>query len=176
VSGAEQQDDKKWAYGVRVIPDILDRAKWRNTLTYRLHPRVTAGVEFNPLAKDVRPLVNLLIVPETARRPALIFGTSSDRIGTPEGQSFYLTASKNLKRETTLPIAPYVGVTYGTYDDRFRAIGGLNINFTERLSSLIIFDGVKVHPTLTYTIGARHVLSFLLAEGKKAGVSYSISF
>jgi hypothetical protein len=47
-----------------------------------------------------------LAIPETDRRPALILGTSSDRIGTPDGQSFYATFSKNLKRETELPIAP----------------------------------------------------------------------
>ena len=175
MSGAEQHDDKKWAYGVRVIPNILDRAKWRNTLTYRLLPRLTVGVEFNPLAKDVRPLVNWLMVSETEKRPALILGTSSDRIGTPSGQSFYLTASKNLERETRIPIAPYVGVTYGTYEDRFRPIGGLNISFTEHWSSLVIFDGVKVSPTLTYSHGG-HIFSFLLAQGKKPGVSYSISF
>ena len=175
MSGAEQHDDKKWTYGIRIIPDILDRAKWRNTLTYRLLPRLTVGVEFNPLAKDVRPLVNWLMVSETEKRPALIVGTSSDRIGTPSGQSFYLTASKNLQRETKLPIAPYVGITYGTYEDRFRAIGGLNINFTDRWSGLVIFDGVKVSPTLSYAYD-RHVFSFVLAQGKKPGVSYSISF
>jgi hypothetical protein len=175
VRGSEHSDDNKWTYGARVIPNILDRAKWRNTLTYRLHPRLTAGVEFNPLAKDVRPLVNWLMVTETGKRPALILGTSSDRIGTPSGQSFYLTVSKSLERETRIPIAPYVGVTYGTYEDRFRAIGGLNIHFTDRWSSLVIFDGVKVSPTLSYAYN-RHVFAFVLAQGKKPGVSYSISF
>lgn len=176
MSGAGQHDGRRWTYGVRVIPDILDRAKWRNTLTYRLHSRLTVGVEVNPLAKDVSPLVNWLVVTEGESRPAVMLGTSSDRIGTPEGQSFYVTVSKSLKRETGLPVAPYAGLAYGTYEDRLLAIGGLNINFTERLSSLVIFDGVKVHPTLSYALGSRHVLSFLLAEGKKAGVSYSISF
>lgn len=175
MSGAEQHDDRKWTYGVRVIPDIIDRAKWRNTLTYRLHPRLTVGVELNLLAKDVRPLVNWLVVSETEKRPAVIVGTSSDRIGTPEGQSFYLTASKSLSEETGLPIAPYAGVAYSTYEDRFRAIGGLNINFTDHWSSLVIFDGVKVSPTLSYAHG-RHVFSFVLALGKKPGLSYSISF
>lgn len=175
MSGTEQADVNKWTYGVRYIPDLIERARWRNTLTYRLHPRLTVGVEYNPLAKDVNPLVNWLAVTETDKRPAIIFGTSSDRIGTPSGTSFYVTASKNLKRETKLPIAPYVGVAYGTYEDELLTIGGLNVNFTDRFSSLVIFDGVKVHPTLSYAHG-RHVFSFVLAMGKKPGVSYSISF
>jgi hypothetical protein len=75
-----------------------------------------------------------------------------------------------------LPIAPYGGVAYSSYEDRFLAIGGMNINWRQNLSSVVIFDGVKVHPTLTYRLGRRHVFTFLLAQGKNPGGSYSISF
>ena len=168
-------NDFKWTYGVRVIANQIDRAKWRNTLTYRFHPRFTAGIEYNPLAKKVSPLANLVAITETHARPALILGTSSDRIGTPSGQSFYATLSKNLKHHTGLPVAPYVGVAYGTFDDRTRAIGGLNINFSERWSSTILFDGVRVHPLLNYTY-KRHQFGFILERGRNPGGSYSISF
>jgi len=160
---------------VRVIANQIDRAKWRNTLTYRFHPRVSGGVEYNPLAGKVSPLANVLALAETRHRPALILGTSSDRIGTPSGQSFYATFSKNLRRETKLPIAPYAGVAYGTYEDRWRAIGGLNIGFTESLTALVIFDGVHVHPLLNYS-HKRHTFSFILVRGRDPGASYSISF
>ena len=165
----------KWTFGVRVISNQIDRAKWRNTLTYRFHPRLTAGIEYNPLAKKVSPIANLVAITETHTRPALILGTSSDRIGTPSGQSFYATLSKNLKHHTGLPVAPYVGVAYGTFEDGARAIGGLNITFGERWSSTILFDGVRVHPLLNYTHG-RHQFGFLLERGRYAGGSYSISF
>ena len=174
MSGAGQID-YKWTYGVRVIANQIDRAKWRNTLTYRIHPRLTAGIEYNPLAKKVSPLANVVALTETHRRPALIFGTSSDRIGTPSGQSFYATLSKSLKHHTGLPIAPYVGVAYGTYEHRTRAIGGLNITFNDRWSSTILFDGVRVHPLLNYTSG-RHQFGVILERGRNPGVSYSISF
>jgi len=174
VSGAGV-NDFKWTYGVRVIANQIDRAKWRNTLTYRFHPRFTAGIEYNPLAKKVSPLANLVAITETHARPALILGTSSDRIGTPSGQSYYATLSKNLKHHTGLPVAPYVGVAYGTFDDRTRAIGGLNINFSERWSSTILFDGVRVHPLLNYTY-KRHQFGFILERGRNPGGSYSISF
>jgi len=174
VSGAGV-NDFKWTYSVRVIANQIDRAKWRNTLTYRFHPRFTAGIEYNPLAKKISPLANLVVITETHARPALILGTSSDRIGTPSGQSFYATLSKNLKHHTGLPVAPYVGVAYGTFDDRTRAIGGLNINFSERWSSTILFDGVRVHPLLNYTY-KRHQFGFILERGRNPGGSYSISF
>ena len=165
----------KWTYGVRVIANQIDRATWRNTLTYRIHPRLTAGIEYNPLAKKVSPLANFVALTETHQRAALIFGTSSDRIGTPSGQSFYATLSKSLKHHTGLPIAPYVGVAYGTYEDRARVIGGLNITFNERWSSTMLFDGVRVHPLLNYTSG-RHQFGLILERGRNPGVSYSISF
>jgi hypothetical protein len=174
VSGAAV-NDFKWTYGVRVIANQIDRATWRNTLTYRLHPRLTAGIEYNPLAEKVSPIANLVAITETHARPALILGTSSDRIGTPSGQSYYATLSKNLKHHTGLPLAPYVGVAYGTFDDRARAIGGLNISFGDRWSSTILFDGVRVHPLLNYTHG-RHQFGFILERGRNPGGSYSISF
>jgi hypothetical protein len=175
VSGTGLEDNQKWTYGVRVIANQIDRAKWRNTLTYRFHPRLTAGVEYNPLAGKVSPIANLVVMTETHLRPALILGTSSDRIGTPYGQSYYATFSKNIKHWTGLPLAPYVGAAYGTYEDRLRVIGGLNITFKERWSSTILFDGVRVHPLINYTY-KRHQFGVIMERGRNPGVSYSISF
>lgn len=175
MSGTETTDANKWTYGVRVISNQIDRARWRNTLTYRFHPRATAGIEYNPLAGKVSPLFNVVAVTEQRRRPALIVGTSSDRIGTPHGQSFYATFSKNLRRETKLPVAPYVGVAYGTFEDRARIIGGLNLSFNERWSSTILFDGVRVHPLANYTRG-RHQFGVIFERGRNPGASYSVSF
>ena len=136
---------------------------------------MSAGIEYNPRADKVSPLANYLVVPETLNRPALLVGTSSDRIGTPSGQSFYATLSKNLRRETRLPIAPYGGVAYGTYQDRARAIGGLSIGFNEKLTGQAIFDGVHVHGLLSFS-QKRHVFSLIMVRGRDPGVSYSIVF
>jgi hypothetical protein len=175
VSGAEEETNQRWTLGVRVIANQIDRARWRNTLTYRFHPRFTAGVEYNPLAGKVSPIANFVALTETHERPAVILGTSSDRIGTPSGQSYYATVSKNLQHSTGLPIAPYGGLAYGTYEDRFRAIGGLNIYYKERWSSTVLFDGVRAHPLINYTHG-RHVFSFIMERGRHPGASYSVSF
>jgi hypothetical protein len=175
VSGAGEATEQRWTFGVRAIQGQIDRATLRSTLTCRVAPRFSLGLEYNPLVDSVSPLANWLAVTETDRRPALIFGTSSDRIGTPEGQSFYGTASKSLRRETRLPIAPYVGVAFGTFEDEWRPIGGLNIGFTEELTALLIHDGVNFHPTFSRSRG-RHVVTLLLVDGYHPGISYSISF
>ena len=165
----------KWTYGARFIPNAIDRAKWRNTLTYQVTPRFSVGIEYNPLAGKVSPLANFVAVTETSKRPSLILGTSSDRIGTPSGQSFYATVSKSLERETGLPFAPYIGVAYGTFENRLRVIGGLNVYFRESWSSTVLFDGVRVHPTVNYTRG-RHQFGLILERGRNPGFSYSVSF
>lgn len=177
MSGAAQDphESGRWTFGVRVIANQIPRARWRNTLTYRFHPRLTAGVEYNPLAGKVSPIANLLALTETERRPALILGTSSDRIGTPSGQSFYATFSKSLKRETGLPIAPYAGLAYGTHESRLRPVGGLNIDLGKGFTSTVVFDGVRVHPLLNYA-RSRHVFSLIMERGRNPGASYSISF
>jgi hypothetical protein len=158
-----------------VIANQIPRASLRTTLTYRLTPSLSAGIEYNPRAGKASPLANWVPLGETARRPALILGTSSDRIGTPSGQSFYATFSKNLRRETRLPIAPYAGAVYGTYEDRLRPIGGLSVGFHEKVSALVVFDGVHVHPLLNFS-HSRHAFSLILVRGRDPGVSYSISF
>jgi hypothetical protein len=148
----------------------------RATLIYRLHPRFHIGVEYNPKVGEVHPLITIIPVTETKNRPAVIFGISSDRIGTPRGTSVYLTASKDLEHWTGLPIAPYGGIVYSSYDKKFRPIGGLSIRILPRLTSLIQFDGVKVHPSVTYSFNDTHAFTFLMIRGKEPGMTYTFSF
>ena len=175
MSGAGNQSDDRWTWGLRLLSNQIPRAAVRTTLTYRFHPRLSAGIEYNPRADEVAPLVNFLLLTETSKRPAVMLGTSTDRIGTPSGQSFYATFSKNLRERTGMPIAPYVGVAYGTYDDRARPIGGLTIFLGKGFSLLTTYNGVQVHPLLNYSHG-RHTLSLVMVKGRQPGVSYSVTF
>lgn len=145
------------------------------TLTRNIFENLSAGVEWNPYAEQVSPLANWRMVSETDTGPAVMIGTSSDRIGTPSGQSFYVTVSKDVSAWLGAPIAPYVGVAYGTYEDRARVIGGVNVRVTGAVSSLILFDGVKVHPTVSWSRD-HHTISFVLAHATDPGISYSVGF
>ncbi|MFN6203517.1 MAG: hypothetical protein ACK496_13690 [Acidobacteriota bacterium] len=179
MSGAANADKEKWTFGLRLIPGAIPRASLRTTLTYRVHPRLTAGIEVNPRADStggrISPLLNWLALPETKSRPAVIIGTSSDRIGTPTGQSFYATLSKNIERESGLPLAPYLGLAYSTFERRWLPLAGLNVRLSTSVSATVSFDGVRVHPLLNYRRG-RHVFSFILAFANTPGASYSITF
>lgn len=175
MSGAGYDIEHRWTLGVRLLTNQIPRAAVRTTLTFRFHPRVQLGIEYNPRAGEFKPLANILLLTETGRRPAIMIGTSTDRIGTPHGQSFYATFSKNLRRETGLPIAPYGGASFGTFDDRLRPIGGLNITLPKGFSILATYNGVNVHPLLIYTHG-RHALSLIMVKGRDPGMSYSVTF
>jgi hypothetical protein len=175
VSGAGHDITHRWTFGLRLLTNQIPRASVRTTLTYRFHERVQAGVEYNPRADEVGVIANVLLLRETEKRPALMIGTSTDRIGTPSGQSFYATLSKNLRRETGLPIAPYVGVAFGTFDDRLRPVAGLNITLSRRFSLLGTINGVNVHGLLNFTHG-QHTMSLVMVKGRDPGMSYSFSF
>jgi hypothetical protein len=175
VSGTGNESEYKWTLGVRLLANQIPRAAVRTTLTYQLHSRLQVGVEYNPRAGEFAPLANLVVLTETQRRPALMVGTSTDRIGTPLGQAFFATVSKNLKQATGLPIAPYVGASFGTYDHRLRPIGGLTVFLDRHFSVITTFNGVQVHPLLNFTHG-RHALSLIMVKGRHPGMSYSIRF
>jgi len=151
----------------------------RTTLTYRFLPRFTAGIEYNPLADDVGPIANWLAVTETENRPAVMLGTSSDRIGTPHGRAFYATASKDLEDSTGLPIAPYAGVSYGTFDDEAVGIGGLVIRWQERWFSTHMWDGHNLHHLLETTLDHGQTVGLIVVhlDGEyDVGVSYTLGF
>lgn len=175
MSGTASTDLYRWTISLRAIANQIDRAALRTTLTYKVHPRLSLGLEYNPLASKISPLANWLVFPEKNHRPALIAGTSSDRIGTPSGQSFYATLSKSLQPETGLPIAPYAGIAFGTYKDEFRPIAGVNVEFPRDFSAQFLFDGVHGHPMLTYTL-RQHIITLILVRGHDPGISYSFSF
>ncbi len=53
---------------MRAIANQIPRASLRTTLTYKLLPNFSAGMEYNPRAGKASPLANWLAVSETARR------------------------------------------------------------------------------------------------------------
>ncbi len=154
-----------------MIPGQIPRAQFRNTLMYRVNADLQVGVEYNPLAPDVGPLLNWRVVREGDDRPAVIVGTSSDRIGTPSGRAYYLTVSKSLGEGVGL----YVGASYSGFEKKLLIPAGVSLQFDEQWSSLLVYDGVNFHPMVTHTWD-RYGLTLLLANLKYPGISISLGF
>src|SRR5688500_2894576 len=108
----------KWEVSHRYLTGQIDRATHRTIVMHQLRPSLKLGIEWNPGVDEVGFVANWRVVSESQRRPAVILGTSSDRIGTAEGQSYYVTVSKSLHDQTGLPVAPYAGISYSTFENR----------------------------------------------------------
>jgi hypothetical protein len=123
----------------------------------------------------VGALANAVAVTETRSRPAVILGTSSDRIGTPSGRAYFVTVSKDLEANTGWPIAPYVGAAYGTFEEELRAIGGLRVRLPRDFTLGSIWDGKDLHPSLEWRRGP-HNFTLLWVATAQAGFAYSVAF
>ncbi|HYK02166.1 MAG TPA: hypothetical protein VE974_10450 [Thermoanaerobaculia bacterium] len=149
---------------------MIDRATHRTVVMHRFTRDLKAGVEWNVRANEVGLVANWRALAETERRPALMFGTSSDRIGTPSGQSYYATVSKSFSR-----VAPYAGVSWSGYEERLLVPFGVNVALAEGWSAMLINDGVHTHLSTTY--GLRNVsLTLLAVERKHVGVTVGMTF
>jgi hypothetical protein len=134
-----------------------------------------AGIEINERAGEIGFVGNWRAVAETRRRPALIVGTSSDRIGTPRGQSYYATVSKSLHHDIRLPVAPYAGISWSTYEDRLIYPFGVNVQLTPRWSAMVLNDGVHSHVS-TSVAWRKFSLTLLAVERKDFGFTLGAAF
>ncbi|MCH9651955.1 MAG: hypothetical protein K0U98_27245 [Deltaproteobacteria bacterium] len=151
----------------------MDRPRWRSTFYYRLHQRFQVGVEYNPAASEFSPLGTLFLLTETEQRPALFLGTSSDRIGSPEGtQSTYLTASKHHPR---WPISAYISINYSEWDGGVNIPFGIEVELPKGFSVRPMYDGQRTH--LTFNYGGQHIgASLLWVWLERVGVAVSWRF
>jgi len=127
----------------------------------------------------VRPIANWRAIDETENRPALIFGTSSDRIGTSTGSAFTAVFAKDVEGWTGLPVSPYAGLYYGTEEDEFDGVGGLMIRYGEDWSSYHMWDGRNFHNMVERWFESGHTLGLLLVEQDghySLGLSWSVNF
>lgn len=157
---------------------MIDRATHRTVLMYRITRDVKAGLEWNAKADELGLVANWRALGETETRPAVIFGTSSDRIGTPSGQAYYATISKSISSflaQYDVGLAPYAGLSWSGYEERFVVPFGLNVALPKGWSAMLIHDGVHTHLSATY---ARRNLSLTLlaVERQHVGVTIGTTF
>ena len=140
---------------------------------YRVDPRLQVGIEANPAANELGLLFNWIALAESDDQPHVSFGTSSDRIFTPEGfQAYYMTVAKSI-RGTNL--APYVGVSYSEFEERLLFPAGLNVALLPEWDLLGMYDGRNTHALLTYKTESVNY-SLMLIKMKHVGFSVGVGF
>lgn len=114
---------------------------------------------------------NLILQTETENRPHISLGTSSDRIGTPEGpKSYYATFAKALPG-----VAPYVSINYSEFEDGFNFPFGASFALNSTFDLLAMNDGRKSHLLLTYKQPSYN-LSLMWIWLRRPGISVSFGF
>jgi len=130
-------------------------------------------VEVNPAAGEVGPIATAFVLTEGERRPALFVGTSSDRIGSPEGeQAYYATASKSLGG---LPVSVYGTVNYSEWDDGFNLPFGAYVEIAPGLTVQPMYDGQRTHALASYA-RERFSITVIYAWLERAGIAASVGF
>src|SRR5688572_8343050 len=139
----------------------------------RVHPRVQIGLEYNPGEDEINPIGNVILNLESETEPHLSFGTSSDRIGTPEGvQCYYLTFAKGFPRQK---LGAYVSFNYSEFEEGINLPFGVSYHLRPDLSAMYMNDGRKSHGLLTYS-QADWSVSLMWVWFKHPGISMSWGF
>ena len=142
-------------------------------MNYRVIPTLQLGVEYNLVAGEVGPLATWFLLTEGERRPAVFIGTSSDRIGSPEGaQAYYLTGAKYLP---PLRTSPYVSVNYSEWDEGWNLPFGANVELGRGFSMQPMYDGHRTHLLGSFST-ARFSATLVWAWLERAGVAVSVGF
>lgn len=145
-----------------------ERARWRFTLSYRVIDRAQVGVEYNPVVSEVVPIATVFVLTETEKLPAMFLGTSSDRIGSPEGTHYYYaTAAKFF---SPLRTSAYATVAYSEWDDEFKVPFGAELVIWRGLSVRQMYDGERSHLLLNW-FGDRYGVSLMAIWMDTFGIS-----
>lgn len=165
---------RKFSFSGRYVDTTVDRPRWRFTGDYLFHPRVNAGLELNPAVSEVTIRGNIRVVDETRLSPNMSLGTSSDRIGSPEGtQCYYVTFAKTIHK---LPVSPYVSVNYSEWEDGLTFPFGATFRLSKNFSTLLMNDGLKPHAMLNFDSGQGWGVSALWIWFERAGAAFSVGF
>lgn len=158
---------------MRWVDTNAARPRWRFNVAYRVLPRLSLGLEYNPAVGEINPTMNWIAHVETHKVPLVSFGTSSDRIFTPrDNRAYFLTFAKSVPG---LPIAPYISINYSEYENGFNIPFGVNVSLSEEWDLLPMNDGRKTHLLLTRKF-ERSNLTFMLIDLKRPKIGFSLGF
>jgi hypothetical protein len=153
-----------------------ERPRWRTTLDYRITPRLQAGLEYNAVIGEIGVRGNWFLQTETDARPGIIAGTSSDRIGTPHGQAYFVTFSKvAVTGERGLGVAPYASVNYSEFDRGLNFPFGAAVALGPQWTLTPMYDGRRAHTTLTWS-GQQDSVTLIWAFNRRFGLSVGRNF
>lgn len=142
------------------------------TLDYRVTPRVTAGIEWNPATGEVQPRGAWFITPERGELPSVVLGAAADRLSTPEGHAAFLTFAKRIP-ETG--ITGFASVKYSTIGRMVGYPFGANLELDDSLVLQVVNDTEYTHAILS-KMRNDVAVSLHLARMKHPGIQLNFRF
>jgi hypothetical protein len=150
-----------------------ERPRWRFNAAYGVTDRLLIGLEFNPVVEEFVPTLNYTLQFEDETHPLVNFGTSSDRIFSPEGtRAYFLTVGKKVHGTS---LAPYLSLSWSEWEDQFLIPFGVNAPLAPAWDLMVQNDGRNTHWLLTYKQSNGN-LSLLLVKGRYWGTSWGVKF
>lgn len=184
----------RWNIAYRYINIDKDiSARHRLTVDYAVNPRLSLGLERSgsdssllPVRTDggwnwlrtsdgdapVLPRGSWFITPEGPNYPSLVLGFTSDRLSTPKGQAFFLTAAKWIPGTV---FTAFVSVKTNSYNGRTVMPFGVNTRLSPEWTLQTINDGDYTHVLLSHVFdwGSGSVI---LARSRYLGFGVSFGF
>lgn len=134
-----------------------------------MHDRLQVGLEFNAQVSELSPLATLFLVHESEKRPGLFLGTSSDRIGSPEGrQAYYATAVKSVP---AVRLSANATLNYSEWDEAFNVPFGASVDLGRGFAVRYMYDAVRSHALLDRSLNDRWGMSLMAIWLERFGVA-----
>lgn len=129
------------------------------------------GLEYNPVVGEVLPTLNYTV--PIGHGKIVTFGTSSDRIFSPDGtRSYFGTYGWSIEGTR---IAPYVSLNYSEWERGWTVPFGVNVGLSPEWDAMVQNDGRNTHWLVNYKQSNWNA-SLLLVKGRSFGVSYGYRF
>jgi|GEM_PF-875055 len=181
-STTSHRRDARFELDLRLIEGIdSDRSRASVVATYAWDERLTLGFEAAPEDDSFSPLVVYRVFDETRERPALTVGTTTDRIGTPSGRSYWATVGRSFAEAVDFPVSVYAGAAWGEFEDELHAVGGVRIDWDRGISTTSAWNGQGLDHSLDLEFDSGWRVSLLAVDDDiddetRFGVSVGRSF
>ncbi|HRI45084.1 MAG TPA: hypothetical protein PLL78_03195 [Fimbriimonadaceae bacterium] len=142
-------------------------------LWYSVTPSISLGLAHLWKQNALRYLASVRLAAETERWPGFYASAGVQGIGT-GNPGFSATAEKNFQLGA-LQVNAFIGLGYRTNESHTHPVGGFKLEFADRITIGLQWEGHNTHPFITKGFG-HYIAGVYLIEGKSPGLMFGARF
>lgn len=142
------------------------------TADYRVTPKASIGIEYNPVTHEVQPRATWFVSPMNGLWPSVTVGAAADRLSTPRGHAVFITFGRGLG---ATPVGLFASIKLSTWDRRVAFPFGANVTLGVGTTFQAVNDGMYTHLMLSHSF-EHFGLTLHLARVKHPGLQASFRF